>query len=185
VIIFYYSGHGGIGTDGFKFQNGLSADALKQALKHTGIKKQLLLLDCCHAGAVGLAAHGRALLASVLQGEPELETSDLGRLFSPEKPPPDAARHNYQHDSVVVMSASLDSGVASGWSPLTRALEQALKNGATEPHFETWVNLYDVMSRVLPGIIETKRPRHQRAVKTKDTLNLSADQAQTFPICQR
>lgn len=96
VSLFYYSGHGCItDTGGYivtpdfgRHDEGISMDDILKIVSHSPARHKIVILDCCHAGAMGNPAlggntaafleKGVIVLASSQSTEPSVETGGQG-----------------------------------------------------------------------------------------------------------
>lgn len=103
-LLFYYSGHGGLSNGTFYMATalgGLEDSALVRALRETGAKKILVIVDACHSG--GLAVKDEVAAAARLR--------DLA------------------NGSGLAMLAACDQAATTpGSSPLTTAFRKALRS---------------------------------------------------------
>ncbi len=76
IALFYFSGHGFIKStggylvtqDATKYDEGVSMDELLAVANQSRAKDKVILLDCCHAGAMGTPAIGGNGLATLCEG---------------------------------------------------------------------------------------------------------------------
>lgn len=156
VALFYFSGHGYLNSYGGyivtpdfeKYDEGVSMDDILKAANHSSAKNRIIILDCCHAGAMGSPsitegrfselADGVTVLVACREKETAMESEKSGVFTS------------LLLDALHGGSADLLGNVSPG--SIYAYVDRALGPWAQRPVFKTNVSRFVSLRNVSPPI---------------------------------
>jgi hypothetical protein len=157
IALFYYAGHGYIeDTGGFLCaadcetgDDGLAANELMALANASPAKNKIIVLDCCHSGALGQRTDGQGL-AEIKEGMTILTASTAGQ-YAKELPGGGAGVFtNLFVDALAGAAANLVGDVTPGG--VYAHIDQSLGPWAQRPVFKTNVKTFVSLRKVKPPL---------------------------------
>lgn len=178
TALFYFSGHGSINERGgfivtpdFKhYDEGISMDEILNIVNQSKIKDKIVIIDCCHAGALGspvivgstssYLAEGVTILTAARQSEFAIEMNGHGIFTS-------------------LLLSALQGGAADLEGNITPGsvytyIDRSLSFWQQRPQFKTNVNRFTVL--------RTVKPRIPIGTVLKKVVEYFPDPAKDFPL---
>ncbi|QEM09039.1 caspase domain-containing protein [Mucilaginibacter rubeus] len=156
TALFYFSGHGALTERGgmiitpdFRpMDEGIGMDELLDAANRSKIKQKIIILDCCHAGALGIpnvAGNGHALLA------------DGVTIFAAAGKTQSAMERNGHGLFTSLLLSALEGAAADIAGNITAGsiyayIDRSLGFLEQRPHFKTNISRFQSLRNVVPRV---------------------------------